>query len=295
MPLATLKQSGSRAAKSGAAPVGIITTFLQTLMSQLSRAGSTWQHMTLRTLPLTLIDIGIVAILCYWALTLIRETRAARMVGGIALLFVLFLLGRLLQLELLNWVLDHILAGLLIAIPIIFQPELRAALERLGRTQFVGRFGVLKHPEILQAIDDIVLSAETLANQHVGALLVIERQDSLEETIQTGTRLNAKLSFELLLTIFQPRTPLHDGAVIIQGNTITAASTTLPVFQGSLEYQLGTRHKAALALAQQTDAVSVVISEEKGTISLAYDRKIRFDLTADELRRALLRMLKERK
>lgn len=262
-------------------------------LTWLHQISSSWGELSSRTIPFVVLDVLLVAVLFYWAMMLIRETRAARMIYGLLLLAFLLLLGRLLDLTLLNWILRGLITTLLVAIPIVFQPELRAGLERLGRARFVGQFGVLKHPEIIQAIDDLVLAAEMLAKQKMGALMAIERQDTLQEYAQTGTSLQGKLSFELLMTIFYPKTPLHDGAVIVRGNMLEAASATLPIFQGSLDYNLGTRHKAALALAQQTDAIVVIVSEEKGTISLAYDRKIRFNLTPDELKRALLRLLKQ--
>lgn len=267
--------------------------FLTHFLDALSRSGASFDELIGSRLPLTVLDILLVAGLFYWAIILIRETRAARMLYGLLLLGFLLILGQVLHLTLLNWILHGLVTTLLVGIPIVFQPELRAGLERLGRARFVGQFGVLKHPEIIQAIDDIVMTSEMLAKQKVGALIVLERGDSLDELARTGTELNAKLSFELLMTIFYPKTTLHDGAVILRGNTILAASATLPVFQGSLDYNLGTRHKAALALSQQGDAVTIVISEEKGTISLAYDRKIRFGLNPDELKRALLRLLKQ--
>ena len=233
--------------------------------------------------PLTALDILLVSSLIYWGIILIKETRAARMLYGLLVLGLLFLLGRWLDLELLNWLLKYLVTTLLVAIPIVFQPELRAGLERLGRSSFVGRFGTLVHPRALQVIDDIVAVSETLAKNHTGALIAVERDDSLEEYAETGTEMQAKLTPQLILTIFHPHTPLHDGGA------------TLPVFPGPLEYNLGTRHKAALALAQQTDAIVIAISEEKGTISAAYDHKIRFGLSADELKRALLRLLKQSK
>lgn len=239
------------------------------------------------------IDVLLVALIIYFALVLVKETRAYRMIYGLLIIALLVLIGRTLNLSLLNYILKTVITTVLFAIPVIFQPELRAGLERLGRTGFVGQFGALKHPEIIQAIDEIVLSADLLSKQKIGALIAIERQNSLISISENGKKLDALLSFELILSIFTPKNPLHDGAIVVSGNRINAASVTLPVYQGSLAYNLGTRHKAALALSKESDALVIVVSEEKGTISITHDGKLKFDIIPEELKRALLRLLKQ--
>ncbi len=269
------------------------TVFQDKMLGVFSKADFVLRDLGSLSIWKTLVDLAIVSAIIYFALVLIKETRAQRMIYGLLLIVLLLFIGRVLNLTVLNWVLKNLITTILIAVPVIFQPELRAGLERLGRTGFVGRFGALKHPELIQTIEDIVLSSELLSKQKIGALIVIERTENLKNLAANGRALDALLSFELLLSIFQPKNPLHDGAVIVSGNRLLAASVTLPVFQGSLEYNLGTRHKAALATAQQCDALVIVVSEEKGTISLTHDGKLKFDITPEELKRALLRLLKQ--
>jgi len=241
----------------------------------------------------TVLDILIIAGLIYLVLILVKETRAQRLLYGILIIAILVFIGRLLELKLLNFLVDHLLTVVLVAIPVIFQPELRAGLEKLGKGGLVGKFSGLKKPQLMQAIEDLTLTADLLSRQKIGAIIALERNDSLKSFSENGRMLNAELSLELLYSIFLPKSLLHDGAAIVSGNRLIAASVTLPVFQGALDFNLGTRHKAALALSQQTDAVVIVISEEKGTISLTYDGKLKFDITIEELKRALLRLLQK--
>jgi diadenylate cyclase len=251
------------------------------------------EPLTLSNLLRTILDILIIAALIYLVLILVKETNAQRLLYGILVITALVFVARLLNLKLLNFLVDNLLTVVLVAIPVIFQPELRAGLERLGKGGFVGKFRGLKKPEFMQAIEDLTLTAELLSKQKIGAIIALERNDSLKSFAENGRLINAELSFELLYSIFLPKSLLHDGAAIVSGNRLVAASVTLPVFQGVLDFNLGTRHKAALALSQQTDAIAIVVSEEKGTISLTYDGKLKFDITSEELRRALLRLLQK--
>lgn len=244
--------------------------------------------------PLAVLDIIIVAALIYFVYIFLRETRALRILYGIAVLAVIFLLGQLLELQALNFLLRHFLTLILVAIPVVFQPELRAALERLGRSRLVSEFTGLKKFEIKDVVSKILEAVKALSKNKTGALIVLARLSGLREFVETGTTLDARLSPELLLNIFSPKAPLHDGAVIISGNKIIAAGATLPLSE-ELKYdtELGTRHKAALGLASQTDAVIIIVSEENGQVSLALEGKIYRSLSPKELEERLLHLLKK--
>jgi diadenylate cyclase len=230
------------------------------------------------------LDIIVVALIFYWILVLFKETRGIRIIYGIILLIGLNLLGRYFQLSAFNFVLRYLSTMIIVAIPIVLQPELRAALERLGRTPLVADVAKMKKREIDNLLDQITETVQILAKNKIGALIAFGRSTGLREFTETGTNINGHVSTELLLTIFSHNTALHDGAVIIIGNHLAAAGCTLPLTDAKMSFSLGTRHRAALGLASQTDAIVVVVSEERGQVSLAMDGKLHQDLPIEDLR-----------
>ncbi len=238
------------------------------------------------------IDIALVWIIFYFIFSLLKGSRAVHVLIGLSMVGVLFILSQALQLVALGWLLDRFLTIALIAIPVIFQQELRMGLERLGHTKL---FTHEKTAEINKMVLNIVEACTILAKERKGALIVIQSEVPLKEYSDTGIPLNAKVSKELLLSIFNPLAPLHDGAVIIEGDTILAASCILPhSFKNSVPL-MGTRHKAALGLSESTDANIVVVSEEKGFISLCHNGDMLKDITSEHLHTLLIERLKPHK
>ncbi len=240
---------------------------------------------------LAFVQIVFVAVLFYAVLTLTRNTQADTILrGAVALLVLILVVGRVFQLTLINWVLENALPGIVLVLAVIFAPELRRMLERVGRTSGVlaHRFGSIDKPETADIIDSIAGAAGSLSRRSWGALMVLERNGGLDEFVATGTRLDATLSPDLLMTIFHPNSHLHDGAVIILRDSILAARCVLPISEEiEPSEHLGTRHLAGLGITEQTDAVSVIVSEETGSIGLALDGKLGLHLTEDQLRRRL--------
>jgi diadenylate cyclase len=241
---------------------------------------------------LTFIDILIVSILIYYAFVLIKGTRATKIIYGIIFLAGILVLGRILKLQTLNWVLTHLTTLVIVAIPVVFQPELRRGLEKLGRIKFFGGTSGIEKKLTGRVINEVLRAVKVLKKNKVGAILAIQRKTGLDDYIETGTEINAKLSSKLLLTIFYPNSPLHDGATIIRGNQVVAAGCILPLSESGDVYTYGTRHRAALGLSENTDAVSIVISEERGVVSLAYDGKIEEDLSIEQLEEKLSKFFK---
>ncbi len=234
------------------------------------------------------IDIFIVSLAIYWLLLLIQGTTAMTVLRGAAVLLLgAFILSRILDLRMLNWILRNSLTGLVLAVLVIFQPEIRRALERLGRT---GLRSVLGRREHRDAIDVVVRAASRLARTHTGALIIIERETGLQDVIDTGIPTNATLSVELIATIFHPNSPLHDGAVVVRDDRVLAAGCTLPLSEADLPADYGMRHRAALGMAERTDAVVVVVSEERGTTSLASNGRMAPDIDEVRLNRQLHRL-----
>ncbi len=248
--------------------------------------------------PLRLLDILIVALIFYWLLGAIRGTRAVQLLRGFGILLaVVFLLGSLVQgLETLNWLLSNVVRpALFVSIPILFQPELRRALESLGRTNdLFGRpFGRANQSQLLETVNAISRAAQQLSQQGVGALMVIERETGLQEYADRGVIIDARMAVPLLLNIFYPNSPLHDMAVILRGNRILAANVVLPLSEdvgGPRRY--GTRHRAAKGISEQSDAIAVVVSEETGAISLMNDGRMVSYLNEARLRHLLAGLLK---
>lgn len=238
----------------------------------------------------TIIDIALVALVFYGLLYLVRGTQAVQLLRGMLLfILIIVILSNVLQLRAFNWLLRLSFPALLISIPVIFQPELRRALERLGRA---GRFltpttGEITTPGVIQ---EITRAAAELSGRRHGALIVLERDTGLQDIADTGKKLDAVVSDDLLLTIFFPKTPLHDGAVIIRNNRILVARAVLPLAMGrEPDSHLGTRHLAAIGLTERTDAIVIVVSEETGIISIVRNGIIRRRLDEGQLSRLLYR------
>lgn len=235
---------------------------------------------------LLFVDILIVAIFFYWIYVFLKETRAMRILYGLFFLLILMALGRVLNLILLNWILRSLMTVLVVAIPVVFQPELRAALEKLGRTKLLGELSFSKK-DYSQVINELLTAVHLFSSQKIGALIVLKRHDGLREFIDNGTEIDATVSAELLSSIFFPKSPLHDGAVIIEGDKIVSARSVLPVSQIALGGNLGTRHKAALGVTEDSDALVLVVSEETGNISLAVGGKIETRMSEERFKNRL--------
>ena len=235
-----------------------------------------------------ILDILVVAFFLYRIYLLIRNTRATALVKGLILLGGLTLVTGWLQLHALAWILDKLMAVLIVALPIVFQPELRRALEQIGRGKFIRPGAEAMETDRAEVIDAVADAAETLAEHRVGALIVFERATGLDDYIDTGIRIDGIVSREILGNIFIVNTPLHDGAVIIRENRIMAAGCLLPLTKDrSLSSELGTRHRAAIGMSEVADCVVVVVSEETGTISYAYDGHIYRHMDGESLRNRL--------
>ena len=233
------------------------------------------------------LDILLVALVFYWLLRLIRGTQAIQLLrGAVILALVMILAASLFPLRAFRWLVDRALPALLVAIPVIFQPELRRALERLGRT---GAYLTTTRESSIDEIIEVTCKAcVRLSERRHGALIVLERSTGLEEHIETGIQLNSRLSEELLLTIFFPNTALHDGAVVIRSGHLVAAACVLPLASGTVtDRQMGLRHRAAIGVTEDTDAVAVVVSEETGAISVAHNGRMIRRLDDKRLRKTL--------
>jgi len=240
-----------------------------------------------------IVDIALTALLIYWLFSLIRGTRAVRLVIGVTVLIAVYFAAQALELLLLTQILQAGAVVGLFALVVVFQPELRRALEQIGR---VGSAGWLLSPTEARSADhvarEVARAARLLAEERTGALIVLERETGLEDFAETGEMIHADLSTSLLRTLFTPRTPLHDGAVILRGETILAAGVILPLAETTLHSErFGTRHRAALGVTEQTDAVAIIVSEESGQISLVERARIRRNLDEAQLRRAIVALL----
>ncbi|MDH7480094.1 MAG: diadenylate cyclase CdaA, partial [Syntrophomonadaceae bacterium] len=213
---------------------------------------------------LIVLDIAIVAYILYRVLMFIRGTRGMQLLKGFVVLIVFSGLSNILQLKTVGWLLDKVWASLIVAIPVVFQPELRRALEQLGRGYFFSRtYYQMREEDLHRLIDEIVKAAETFSSTRTGALLVIQRKTGLKDFIEGAVKIDGVVSSELLINIFAPKSPLHDGAAIIRGDRIAAAGALLPLSDNpALGKELGTRHRAAVGLTENTDSLVVVVSEE---------------------------------
>ncbi|AKL96942.1 hypothetical protein CACET_c34990 [Clostridium aceticum] len=235
-------------------------------------------------------DMAIVAFVFYKLYMLIRETRAEQLIKGIVVLLLATQLSEWLQLHAINWILRNTMTVGLIALLIVFQPEMRRALEYIGRTKFLTKSIVdIEYEEINMMAEEIVEATGSLSRQKIGALLVLEKETGLNEVVETGTRINGKISRGLLINIFMPNTPLHDGAVVIRRSEVLAAGCFLPLTESNyLSKDLGTRHRAGLGITERSDAIVVIVSEETGAISIAENGELTRFLDANTLRKILI-------
>ena len=243
-----------------------------------------------------LLDIAIVSFLIYELLLLIRGTRAAQMASSAVFIIGLYFLSQWLKLETVNWVIRNLASYVVIAIIVLFQADIRRALAHFGRAPF---FRYLERGSSAEeTVEELVVAAPTLAARKIGAIVIIERQIGLRNYIEGGIPLDAMVTYDLLASIFHPGSPLHDGAVIVQGDRIAAAACFLPLsVNPRVSRDLGTRHRAALGLTEENDAIAIVVSEETGTISLVIGGNLERGLSAEALRirlRALLGIRRER-
>lgn len=244
---------------------------------------------------ISLIDILIVGIIFYYLITIVQGTRGAQLVWGIVVLLILAaILNTRREFVALNWLLQAALPALVFLVPVVFQPELRRALERLGHTG-----ALLNRPftsnttqlQLVHTIDEICRAVGQLSRQRYGALIIIERDTGLQDHVSRAVTLDALVTRELLVTLFVPNTPLHDGAVICRNDRVVAAAVVLPLTEQPLGSNLGTRHRAAVGISEESDAVAIVVSEETGQISVANDGKLTRNVSQERLRRTLLSLL----
>ena len=244
----------------------------------------------IKLVPLV-VDVAIVVFLIYKFIKASKKTRVWQLLKGILLYFILTALSSLLHLQILNFILTSFLSYGVIALIVIFQPELRRALEQLGTNKLTKFFGIEKTLETKAKEDiyKILIAVNELAKTKTGALIVLESDIKLQDIIDTGITINSDVSPQLLVNIFVPNTPLHDGAVIISENRIMAAACILPLANvNDISKALGTRHRAALGMSKETDSIVIIVSEESGKISVAKDGKLIIDIDEDNLRQLLL-------
>lgn len=243
-------------------------------------------HAIISTISLLdIFDMVIVAFVLYKLYVMIKDTRALALLKGLIVMLIATVISRWLGLNVVYWLLQKTMTVVLVALPVVFQPELRRALEQLGRGGLFKKSVFLNEEEQEILIDELAKAVAVLAKNKIGALIVLERETGLNDFIETGIKVDGLVSNEFLTNIFIPNTPLHDGAVILRGNRIMAAGCLLPLTEDrSLNKELGTRHRAAIGLSEQTDAAIVVVSEETGTISLARGGRLVRDLDADLLK-----------
>lgn len=238
-----------------------------------------------------ILDLAIVIFLLYCFFKVVKGSRAWQLIKGIALLIIATWFSGLLNLKILNWILTGIMNWGVIAIIIIFQPELRRALEQLGTNKITRFFGIDKDvsTKTKEDIYKVVIAATELSKTKTGALIVYERDIKIQDIISTGIPMEAEVSPQLLVNIFEPKTPLHDGAVVISGNKIAAAACVLPLADDKdIAKELGTRHRAAIGISKESDSIVVVISEETGKISVAKDGTLIADVREDVLKKILI-------
>jgi len=256
-----------------------------------------WITTLLRRPPIgvwDVVDILIVSILIYEVLKLIRGTRAVQMGLGAGVLVALFYGSRWGHLETVNWLIRNLFGYIVFAVIVLFQSDIRRALAHLGRGPFFRYFAKPESAE--ESIEELVVAAGMLAAQRIGAIIAIERQIGLRNYIEGGIPLDAQLTYDLLLSIFQPSSPLHDGAVIVQDDKVAAAACFLPLtVNPKLSKDLGSRHRAAIGLTEENDAVAIVVSEESGAISIVADGQIERGLNGEDLRSRLRSLVLQRR
>ena len=238
--------------------------------------------------PINIIDFLIVAYFFYKALMMIRETRAVQLLKGLMVLLVIAFISNWFQLQTVSFLLSQLQTALIVALPVVFQPELRRALERLGQGSLFSHQGIDKET-FEKMVEEIIRAIKIMSKNQVGVLLILERETSLNDFISTGVRLDAEITSELLENIFFPKASLHDGATIIRGNRIIAAGCFLPLSENpNISKNLGTRHRAGLGLSEQTDAFIIIVSEETGVISVVEEGRMTRYLNDVTLREMLM-------
>ncbi|WP_072889590.1 diadenylate cyclase CdaA [Tepidibacter formicigenes] len=244
---------------------------------------------------LDIIDITIVAYAFYKLYMLIKETRAEQLIKGIFVLIVSTKVSEYLQFHVVNWVLKNTMQIGVIAFLIVFQPELRRALEYIGRTKLIARpIGEFENEDIDEAIEEMLEAIFSLSRQKIGSLIIIERETGINDIIQTGTIVDGKITRQLLINIFIPNTPLHDGALVIKNNRIKAAGCFLPLTENKyLNKELGTRHRAGIGITEKSDCISIIVSEETGDISIAENGKLYRRVSREYIQKILKNNLKK--
>ncbi len=238
---------------------------------------------------LDVLDIAIVSFIFYKLLVMVKGTRAFQMFIGLSVIFFLSFVSKFFQLSALNWLFSGLQTVWLVAFVVLFQPELRRALSQAGQSRLYRQ---LFRVQVREVIDELLKAVQDLSARRIGALIVLRRSANLRSYVETGARLDARVSSELLLTLFAPRTPLHDGAAILDDDRVLAAACILPLSQDeTLSRTLGTRHRAAVGITEETDAVAIVVSEETGRISLARRGKLVSFASTSDLSAALARAL----
>ncbi len=228
------------------------------------------------------LDILIVTIIIYKGLLIIKGTRAARMLIGLGVLFLALIFSKHLGFYTIDWIVQSLWAQIVLSLIILFQPEIRKTLAQMGEARFLPSFA---SAEELRSLEEIVKASIALANRKIGALIVIEKETNLKDFIEMGTQLDARVTRELLLSIFHPTSPIHDGAIIIRGNRVIAAGCFLPLtLSAGISKAFGTRHRAGIGLTEETDAVVIIVSEETGSISTATGNKIEKNVDMGSLR-----------
>ncbi|MFY9176824.1 MAG: diadenylate cyclase CdaA [Caldicoprobacterales bacterium] len=238
-----------------------------------------------------IVDITVVAFVLYQLLLLIRKTRAEQVLKGVVFLFFIYFVTKGLKLNTIAWILENTINFGITAVVIVFHPEIRRALEQIGRGRFFERSLLLgddREKDTQSIVNGIADAVANMSKTRTGALIVVEKQTGINEIIETGVKLDARLTRELLENIFVPNTPLHDGAVVIRGERIAAAGCFLPLTENpNLSKQLGTRHRAALGITESSDALAIIVSEETGVISMAQNGKLTRYLDMDGLKSVL--------
>ncbi|MDQ0201996.1 diadenylate cyclase CdaA [Neobacillus ginsengisoli] len=236
----------------------------------------------------SIVDVLLVWYVIYKLIMVIRGTKAVQLLKGIFVILLVRIVSEFLGLKTLSWMMEQAITWGFLAIIIIFQPELRRALEQLGRGKFFSRSSNPDDEDPEKAVAAIIKATDYMAKRRIGALISIERETGMSDYIETGIHMDSNISSELLINIFIPNTPLHDGAVIIQKNNVAAAACYLPLSESPfISKELGTRHRAALGISEVTDSVTVVVSEETGNISLTKNGELHRDLKAEEFKELL--------
>lgn len=234
---------------------------------------------------LDIIDIAVVAYFLYRIYLMLKNTRAATLVKGLLVLVLFLIISKWMNLHVISWVLEKSMTVIMVALPVVFQPELRRALEQIGRGKLFHKGSELDEQEMEEMLNSVANATVIMSRRKEGALMVFERDTGLEERIETGVAVDGLVSDSLLLNIFEKDTPLHDGAVIIRGKRIVAASCLLPLTENrNLSQELGTRHRAAIGISEQSDAMVLVVSEETGAVSIARNGELMRYLTADDVK-----------